>query len=156
MEDMQKEKEKILLQKRTMGNNLAERKKLLMDKVSNILTTGHFKTKEDIYRKVFNEDELQTLGFSMNKTISSNNTSRMKRNSKFIKTEANDEEKNNKNEDGFFLTQGNNETNTKEERKNDFDNEGENSANNENSGNEIKEDGNDNEQNKEYNDEFES
>ena len=49
-----------------------------------------------------------------------------------------------------------NETNTKEERKNDFDNEGENSANNENSGNEIKEDGNDNEQNKEYNDEFES
>ena len=60
---MQKEKEKITTQKRIMGNNLANRKKLLMDKVSNILTTGHFKTKEDIYRKVFNDDELQTLGY---------------------------------------------------------------------------------------------
>ena len=56
MADMQREKEKIYKQKRTLGNNLAERKKLLMDKVSTILTTGHFKTKEDIYRKVFNED----------------------------------------------------------------------------------------------------
>ena len=56
--DMQKEKQKINDQKRTMGNNLAERKKLLMDKVSAILTTGHYSTKEDIYRKVFNEDEL--------------------------------------------------------------------------------------------------
>ena len=88
MEDMQKEKEKISIQKRIMGNNLAERKKLLMDKVSNILTTGHFKSKEDIYRKVFNEDELQTLGYSLNKTITSNN-SRMKRTSKMIKTEGN-------------------------------------------------------------------
>ena len=81
---MQKEKEKISIQKRIMGNNLAERKKLLMDKVSNILTTGHFKTKEDIYRKVFNEDELQTLGYSLNKTISSNN-SRIMMKKKIIK-----------------------------------------------------------------------
>ena len=106
LDDMQKEKEKINLQKRIMGNNLIERKKLLLDKVSSILTTGNFRSKEDIYRKVFNEEELQTLGYSMNKTISSHN-SRTKRNSKINNTEANDEEKN-KVEDGFFLTQGNN------------------------------------------------
>lgn len=141
-----------------MGNNLTERKKLLMDKVSSILTTGNFNSKEDIYRKVFNEDELQTLGYSMNKTISSNN-SRMKRNSKINKTEGNDEEKNNKKEDGFFLTQGNNpnEANTigvtrthkdEDEKNNMNENAGYNDA-------EIKEDNN-NEENKEYNDEFEN
>ena len=160
MEDMQKEKEKISIQKRIMGNNLAERKKLLMDKVSNILTTGHFKTKEDIYRKVFNDDELQTLGYSLNKTITSNNN-RMKRASKLTKTEGNDEEKNNKNEDGFFLTQGNNnEANTiGVSKSNHYDNnEKEQKVNEDNNKNEIKEDNNVNEdpENKEYIDEFES
>ena len=99
MEDMQKEKQKINNQKRTLGNNLAERKKFLMDKVSTILTTGQYKTKEDIYRKVFNEDELQTLGYNMNKTITSN---------KSIKNNQEKKVDDNKNEDGFFLTQGNN------------------------------------------------
>ena len=103
MADMQREKEKIYNQKRTLGNNLAERKKLLMDKVSNILSTGHFKTKEDIYRKVFNEDELQTLGYNMNKTINTNsNDPKKKESSKHVIEESN------KKEEGFFLTQGNN------------------------------------------------
>ena len=88
--------------KRIMGNNLAERKKLLMDKVSTILTTGHYKTKEDIYRKVFNEDELQTLGYNMNKTINTNHSNNEKKESSKHVDETN------KNEDGFFLTQGNN------------------------------------------------
>ena len=160
LDDMQKEKEKINLQKRIMGNNLIERKKLLLDKVSSILTAGNFKSKEDIYRKVFNEDELQTLGYSMNKTISSNN-SRMKRNSKINKTEANDEEKNNKVEDGFFLTQGNNpnEANTIGVSKTHKNEENEKNMNenmeNNNNEEEIKEDNHDDE-NKEYNDEFES
>ena len=160
MEDMQKEKEKISIQKRIMGNNLANRKKLLMDKVSTILTNGHFKSKEDIYRKVFNEEELQTLGYSMNKTITSNNNSRMKRASKIIKTEVNDEEKNNKNDDGFFLTQGNNEANTIGVSKNNRNEEKEKEAqkNDENNQNEIKEENNinNNDENKEYNDEFEN
>ena len=110
MADMQREKEKIYNQKRTLGNNLAERKKLLMDKVSTILTTGHFKTKEDIYRKVFNEDELQTLGYSMNKTINStkSNNEKKKESSKHVIDSSN------KNEDGFFLTQGNNIKNNQE------------------------------------------
>ena len=103
MADMQREKEKIYNQKRTLGNNLAERKKLLMDKVSNILSTGHFKTKEDIYRKVFNEDELQTLGYNMNKTINNNiNDPKKIESSKHVTEESN------KKEEGFFLTQGNN------------------------------------------------
>ena len=143
-----------------MGNNLANRKKLLMDKVSTILTNGHFKSKEDIYRKVFNEEELQTLGYSMNKTITSNNNSRMKRASKIIKTEANDEEKNNKNEDGFFLTQGNNDANTIGVSKNNRneEKEKEDQKNDENNQNEIKEENNinNNDENKEYNDEFEN
>ena len=160
MEDMQKEKEKITTQKRIMGNNLANRKKLLMDKVSTILTNGNFKTKEDIYRKVFNDEELQALGYSMNKTITSSNN-RMKRNSKLLKTEGNDEEKNNKNEDGFFLTQGNNnEANTiGVSKSNHYDNnEKEQKVNEDNNKNEIKEDNNVNEdpENKEYIDEFES
>ena len=101
---MQREKEKIYNQKRTLGNNLAERKKLLMDKVSNILSTGHFKTKEDIYRKVFNEDELQTLGYNMNKTIINTNSN----NPKKIESSKHVTDENNKKEEGFFLTQGNN------------------------------------------------
>jgi len=104
MADMQKEKEKINNQKRTLGNNLAERKKLLLDKVSTILTSGHYKTKEDIYRKVFNEDELQTLGYNMNKTISSSKSNKKKKETPKKEIENDD----NKNNDGFFLTQGNN------------------------------------------------
>ena len=95
----------------------------------------------------------------MNKTISSNN-SRMKRNSKIIKTEDNDEEKNNKVEDGFFLTQGNNpnEANTIGVSKTHKNEENEKNMNEDmeyNNNEEIKED-NQNEENKEYNDEFES
>ena len=170
LDDMQKEKEKISIQKRTLGNNLTERKKSLMDKVSNILTTGHFKSKEDIYQKVFNEEELQTLGYTMNKTTTSNNQSRMKKiNLKIAKTEGNNEEKNNKNDDGFFLTQGNNpngantigisnthqnENNQNDEYKEDNEiNENNEKDVNENNEQEVKED-NDIDENKEYNEEF--
>ena len=108
MADMQREKEKINNQKRTLGNNLAERKKLLMEKVSTILSTGRFKTKEDIYRKVFNDDELQTLGYNTINTTS--NFSKKKESSKHVI-----DSNNNKNEDGFFLTQGNNVNNENKE-----------------------------------------
>ena len=68
LEDMQREKERINKEKIIMGANLAERKKLLLDKVSNILSSGNYKNKEDIYKKVFNDDELQTLGYTENNT----------------------------------------------------------------------------------------
>ena len=92
LDDMQKEKERINNEKRIMGANLAERKKLLMDKVSTILTSGNYKTKEDIYKKVFNDDELQTLGYGGSKTINSNSRKKSTVN---------------ENDEGFFLTQGN-------------------------------------------------
>ena len=105
LEEMQRENERINTEKRILGNNLAERKKLLLSKVANILTTGNYKTKEDIYRKVFNDDELQALGYSMSKTISSHkssNSKKLKSIKKALKT--------NKTDDGFFLTQGNSNT----------------------------------------------
>ena len=114
MADMQKEKEKINNQKIAMGNNLAERKKLLLDKVSNILSSGHYKTKEDIYRKVFNDDELQTLGYEPNKIADSNESQNKKKN------ESNKQEnKTSNNEDGFFLTQGNNINNANDKEVNE-------------------------------------
>ena len=69
MNEMQKEKDNISLQKIKLGNNLAERKKSLTLKVASILNAGKFKSREDTYRKVFSEDELITLGYSMNETI---------------------------------------------------------------------------------------
>ena len=84
----------------------------------------------------------------------------MKRKSKLLKTEGNDEEKNNKNEDAFFLTQGNNEANTIGVSKNNRneEKEKEDQKNDENNQNEIKEENNmnNNDENKEYNDEFEN
>ena len=91
LEDMQREKERINKEKIMMGTNLAERKKLLLDKVSNILSSGNYKNKEDIYKKVFNDDELQTLGYT---EANSNNNEKKKGT-------------NNKTDDGFFVTQNN-------------------------------------------------
>ena len=62
LENIQNEKEKIKNTKRYIGENLAMRKKFLKDKVSSILSSGKFYSKEDIYKKIFNNDELQTLG----------------------------------------------------------------------------------------------
>ena len=62
LENIQNEKEKIKNTKRFFGENLAMRRKLLKDKVTNILTSGKFNSKEEIYKKIFNNDELQTLG----------------------------------------------------------------------------------------------
>ena len=92
LEDMQREKERINKEKLIIEANLAERKKLLLDKVSNILSSGNYKNKEDIYKKVFNSDELQTLGY--NETNTNNNEKKKTTN-------------NNKTDDGFFVTQNN-------------------------------------------------
>ena len=51
------------------------------------------KIREDIYKKVFNDDELQALGYADAKTNDNNEK----------KKTAN----NNKNDDGFFVTQNN-------------------------------------------------
>ena len=115
---MQREREKINYQKRALGTNLAERKRSLMDKVSSILSSGHFKTKEDIYRKVFNNEELQILGYGMNKmnkTINSNKTLVPKK-----RESSRQSLHENKIEEGFFLTQGN--TINKDDKNNNNNN----------------------------------
>ena len=83
------EKEKIKTTKKQLGADLTLRKKSLRDKVTSILNSGKYKSKEDIYKKVFNEDELNAIGQTINeskKETTMNNT---------------------KNDD-FFLTQTNN------------------------------------------------
>ena len=58
---MQRKKERINKEKIMMGTKLTERKKLLLDKDQKILSSGNYKNKEDIYKKVFNDDELKAL-----------------------------------------------------------------------------------------------
>ena len=45
-----------------LSTSLTERKKALLDKVSNILSSGKYKCKNDIYAQVFDSEELDTLG----------------------------------------------------------------------------------------------
>ena len=129
LDNIQLEKEKISEQKRTLGNSLAQRKKLLLDKVTNILTTGKYKTKEDIYKKVFNEEELNTLGYSKKNSTEKNSTKK--------RLSTKEGTNNIKNENGFFLTQGNNIRNVK-----DIDNVNENEKNGENEKIEVNEEEN--------------
>ena len=77
-----------------MKGNLTLRKKTLKDKVSSILNAGKYSSKADIYKKVFNEEELNALG--QNNMIEIND-----------KKKANTMN-NTKNDEGFFLTQPNN------------------------------------------------
>ena len=88
-ENFHNEKERIKSTKKQLGTDLTLRKKSLRDKVSSILNSGKYKSKEDIYKKVFNEEELNAIGQNINenkKATTMNNT-------------RNDEE--------FFLTQPN-------------------------------------------------
>ncbi len=98
---MRKEKEKINEKKRRLNEDLQARKIILKNKVTNILESGNYKNKDDIYRKVFSEDELNEI----------------KKNT----TEDTEEEK--KDED-FFLTQDKDnkkKDKKKKEKKNDFE-----------------------------------
>ena len=89
-ENFNNEKERIKSTKKQLGRDLSLRKKSLRDKVSSILNSGKYKSKEDIYKIVFNEEELNTIGQNINenkKAITMNNT---------------------RNDEGLFLTQPNN------------------------------------------------
>ena len=89
---MREEKEKINEKKRRLNEDLQARKIILRNKVNNILESGNYKNKDDIYKKVFSEDELNEI----------------KKNS------PNEEEEEKKDED-FFLTQD--KDNKKKEKK---------------------------------------
>ena len=90
LESFHNKRERIKSTKKQLGTNLTLRKKALKSKVSSILLTGKYKSKEDIYKQVFNEDELNLLTQNNDK--------------KNFSTTMNNIE----NDDGFFLTQQNN------------------------------------------------
>ena len=93
-ESFHNEKERIKSTKKQLGTNLTLRKKTLKDKVSSILNTGKYSSKEDIYKKVFNEEELNTIGKNNVKENNENKKANTMNNTK--------------NDEGFFLTQPNN------------------------------------------------
>ena len=61
LEKMQKDKIKINLMKKKLNDDLQTRKIFLKNKVNNILTSGNYNNKDDIYKKVFSEDELSQM-----------------------------------------------------------------------------------------------
>ena len=58
---MKEERIKINEKKRKLNDDLQARKIVLRNKVNNILESGNYKTKNDIYQKVFSEEELNEI-----------------------------------------------------------------------------------------------
>ena len=89
LQEIQRQKNEINNIKRELGQNIQKRKSELLKKVKTILALGNFKSKDDIYQKVFNREELDLLGKKGKKSNNSVN--------KLNKTQVNS--------DTFFLTQ---------------------------------------------------
>ena len=66
--NIQKQKEEINYKKRQLSQNVSKRKSELLKKAKIILTSGNFKSKDDIYQKVFNDEELGFLTKTPNQT----------------------------------------------------------------------------------------
>ena len=88
LEEIQRQKNEINNIKRELSNNVLQRKNELLKKVKNIISEGSFTSKDDIYLKVFNNEELGLLGKNRYSI----------KNTKMNKTQDNP--------DTFFLTQG--------------------------------------------------
>ena len=61
LEELQNDKIRINLLKKKLNDELQNRKIILKKKVDHILSNGTFYKKEDIYKKVFNKDELSEI-----------------------------------------------------------------------------------------------
>ena len=94
---MKEEKIKINEKKRKLNEELQARKIILRNKVNNILENGNYKSKNDIYEKVFSEEELNE-----------------------IKKMSNDDKNEEKKDEDFFLTQDKNDNKSK--KKNEGEN----------------------------------
>ena len=90
LSEIRRQKTEINLKKRQLNKSLSNRKKELVGKANNILSSGEYKNVDEIFKKVFNEDELNVI---------------------YSKTEEKKDEKNENNE--------NNEYNFDEENKDD-------------------------------------
>jgi hypothetical protein len=110
LEQLQNDKIRINLMKKKLNEDLENRKLILKKKVDNILSNRTFYKKEDIYKKVFNEDELSEIQKNSpqdNETEYSYQVSKRKENENKKINNINEQNKENNNEDDdFFLTQG--------------------------------------------------
>ena len=61
LEKMHQDKIKINIKKRKLNDDLQARKIVLRNKVNNILASGNYNDKDDIYKKVFSEEELKQI-----------------------------------------------------------------------------------------------
>ena len=91
--DLQKQKTEINIKKKELSKNLSNRKQELIGKANTILLSGEYNNVDEIFNKVFNEDELNVI-YSSN-----NNQNENEKNGR------NNENENIKNGDAFFTTQ---------------------------------------------------
>ena len=61
LSNLQKQKTEISIKKKELSKNLANRKKELIGKANNILMSGEYNNVDEIFKKVFNEEELNTI-----------------------------------------------------------------------------------------------
>ena len=103
--ELQKQKDEINFQKKILSQNVSKRKIELLKKVRNILTSGNFQSKDDIYKKVFNDEELDMFMDVKHKKLINKNIK--------IKSEdyGND----------FFLTQNGTKNNDKNNQEKDIE-----------------------------------
>ena len=95
---MKEERIKINEKKRKLNEDLQARKIILRNKVNNILESGNYKTKNDIYQKVFSEEELNEI-------------------KKMSNDDENENQKEEKKDEDFFLTQDKNDNKSKKKNE---------------------------------------
>ena len=59
--DLQKQKTEINVKKKELSQSLSNRKKELIGKANTILMSGEYSNVDEIFKKVFNEEELNTI-----------------------------------------------------------------------------------------------
>ena len=61
LSDLQRQKTEISTKKKELSKNLSNRKKVLIGKANTILQSGDYNNVDEIFKKVFNEEELNTI-----------------------------------------------------------------------------------------------
>ena len=94
LSELQKQKTEINVKKKELSKSLSNRKKELIGKANTILISGEYNNVDEIFKKVFNEDELKTI-------YNKNDEDKESKNEENKKAEKN----NDLNTGGFFTTQ---------------------------------------------------
>ena len=61
LNEIKKQKTEINIRKKQLNQSLSNRKKELVGKANNILTSGEYKNVDEIFQRVFNKDELNAI-----------------------------------------------------------------------------------------------